>query len=277
MYFSITIGDKNTFDDWHLLSAVKPIVVLPAPKFKYVDILGMSGSLDYTEALTKVPQYSDREGSWEFTILNPGDVDQYSIETEGSYKYDFDDLVSKIASYLHGKYFDRIILDTDPYHTYRGRVWINEVRTNSTWGSVVLNYRLKPFKYSLKNIAKNTIFVPEGNIGFNDAIIVPISIRSGESPTPLHFYATAPHGEVPSLVDVAFSNSELRLTASTIISDDVPGMSIESTLNRELVIKEMPVSNLNGGVCELRIGQLINNRPNFGPMTIDYWWEETSL
>lgn len=269
MYFSITIGDKNTFDDWHLLSGAKPVVVLPAPKFKYVDILGMSGSLDYTEALTKVPQYSDREGSWEFTILNPGDVDQYSIETEGSYKYDFDDLVSKIASYLHGKYFDRIILDTDPYHTYRGRVWINEVRTNSTWGSVVLNYRLKPFKYSLKNIVKHNVTIEESVI--HDQTEVALNVLSGQLPTPLHLYATTT-GEL-SYISFLFSNSELNIRSW----DEIHALEAPLLFNKEIIKKEMLVSNMVGGECILTFGPLLPTLPNYGPVSIDYWWEETSL
>ena len=110
MYHSITIGAKNTFNDWHLLSPTPPVVAPPAPKTRYVDILGRSGSLDYTEALTKFPTFSDREGSWEFIILNPSDTDQYTIADEGSYKYDFEDLCSEIMNYLHGRHFDRIVV-----------------------------------------------------------------------------------------------------------------------------------------------------------------------
>ena len=186
---TITIGDKNTFDDWHMFSATKLVVNPPQPKFNYVDILGLSGSLDFTEALTKVPRYSDREGSWDFTILNPGDIEQYTIEMEGSYKYDWDGLYSEILSYLHGRYFDRIILDTDPYHTYRGRIWINEAQSNSTWGRIVLNYRLQPYRYSLAPIIKRSVTFPSGQI--KNPVRVELAVKPHLVPTPLHFYVTA--------------------------------------------------------------------------------------
>lgn len=148
MYHSITIGDKNTFDDWHLFSPTRPVVSPPSPKTSYVDVLGMNGSLDYTEALTSTPRYNDREGSWEFIVLNPGDVPQYSIEMEGVHVYAWAELYSKIMKYLHGKYFDRIVLEDDPMFTYKGRLWVNEWRSDQNWSRIVINYRLKPFKYN---------------------------------------------------------------------------------------------------------------------------------
>lgn len=149
MYHSITIGDKNTFDDWHLIAPTRPSIVAPQPKFKYIDVLGKSGSLDYTNALTDEILYSDREGSWGFVVLNPGDLPDY-MYTEEMYRYNWADLYSEILTYLNGRVFDRIVLEDDPEYTYKGRVWLNEWRSNAQWSQIVLNYRLEPFKHHLK-------------------------------------------------------------------------------------------------------------------------------
>lgn len=279
---TITIGEKNTFDDWHMFSATKLVVNPPQPKLNFVDILGMNGSLDYTEALTKTPRYSDREGSWSFTILNPGDIDQYTIEMEGSYKYDWDELYSEVMSYLHGQYFDRIILDSDPYHTYRGRVWVNEAQSNSTWGQIVLNYRLKPFKYDLKSLTRTSVAFESGAI--TNIVTANIIPKKQLQPTPLHFYVTAPNYEVGTLraVSVAFVNEELDIQTTYRFSGSVydPETMEPTLLNKEVVIPNMLVSRLTASTsptCSIAIGNVNTQLANQGPLTVDYWWEEASL
>lgn len=279
---TITIGDKNTFDDWHMFSATKLVVNPPQPKLNFVDILGMNGSLDYTEALTKMPRYSDREGSWSFTIFNPGDVDQYTIEMEGSYKYDWDELYSEIMSYLHGQYFDRIILDSDPYHTYRGRVWVNEAQSNSTWGQIVLNYRLKPFKYGIKALTRTSVSFESGEI--TNVVTANIVPKKQLQPTPLHFYITAPNYEAGTLraVSVSFENRELDIQSTYRFSGSVydPETMEPTLLNKEVVIPNMLVSRLTAStspMCTIAIGNVNTQLPNQGPLTVDYWWEEASL
>ena len=46
MYHSITIGSKNTWDDWYLIPSSRPVVNPPKPKTKYIDIPGADGHLD---------------------------------------------------------------------------------------------------------------------------------------------------------------------------------------------------------------------------------------
>lgn len=282
---TITIGDKNTFDDWHLFMATTPIVNPPQPRFNYVDILGMSGSLDFTEALTKFPRYSDREGSWEFTVLNPGDVEEYTIKMEGSYKYDWNDLYSDILTYLHGKRFEKIVLSDDPYHTYRGRVWVNEAQSNSTWGRIVLNYRLEPYKYSLDSITKNVVEFPSGAI--ETSVRKELSLKRGTYPSPLHFYIEAPNFEPETLraVSVRFANSELEINTTrrftgTMMYDPITDSTYPADFGREIIVPQMLVSNQSDDeehVCVLIIGHLDEDHSDYGPIKVEYWWEEASL
>lgn len=153
MDHSITFrnGDEsyNTFDDWHLIAPTRPSIAPAQPKSNYVDILGANGSLDFSEALVGKPTYSDREGSWEFVVLNPGDVDQYSLfDAEDRGRYRWQKIYDRIQAAIHGRTFE-VILDDDPERMYKGRLWMNEWRSNAGWSRIVINYRLRPYKYDL--------------------------------------------------------------------------------------------------------------------------------
>ena len=70
MYHSITIGEKNTWDDWHLIPTSRPLFSAPKVKENIIDIPGADGSLDLTIALTGRPTYENRIGSWTFAVQN---------------------------------------------------------------------------------------------------------------------------------------------------------------------------------------------------------------
>src|SRR5690625_7190522 len=98
MYHSITFGDKNTWDDWHLIPSKRPSFNPPTVKSQYVDIPGGNGVLDLTESLTGYPLYNTRTGSWTFYV-------------ENGFK-PWDELYSEISNYLHGQKL-RAILEDD--------------------------------------------------------------------------------------------------------------------------------------------------------------------
>lgn len=168
MDHSITFrnGDEsyNTFDDWHLIAPTRPSIAPAQPKSNYVDILGANGSLDFSEALVGNPTYSDREGSWEFVVLNPGDVDQYSLfDAEDRGRYRWQKIYDKIQAAIHGRTFE-VVLDDDPEHMYKGRLWMNEWRSNAGWSRIVINYRFRPYKYDLEG----NIVWPEYAVGYDE-------------------------------------------------------------------------------------------------------------
>ena len=139
MYHSIYIGDKNTWDDFHLVANNRPVVASPEVRTVYIDVPGASGSLDLTTALTGDVLYKNREGSWEFTVVNyyPGFNDEnWSL------------LYSKILSHIHGKKH-KIILEDDPEYYYYGRLAVEEWRSNANYSMVTINYNLDPYKYSI--------------------------------------------------------------------------------------------------------------------------------
>ena len=70
MYHSITFGDKNTWDDWHLVPASRPVFLPPDVKTNYIDLPGADGHADATESLTGRVLYKNRTGSIEFYVMN---------------------------------------------------------------------------------------------------------------------------------------------------------------------------------------------------------------
>ena len=183
MYHSIIFGDKNTWDDWHIIPASRPVFSVPQLKSRVIDIPGGNGNLDFSTALTGYPVFQNREGSFEFIVENGyGEwFDRYSV----------------ILAYLHGKYM-RAVLEDEPDYFYEGRFTVNEWRSEKDWSRITVDYSVKPYKYyihtSLEDWIWDTFNFQTGVISdgkFND-----ISVLSGSGWTTRTFmskdYGTAP-------------------------------------------------------------------------------------
>ena len=134
MYHSITFGDKNTYDDWHLVATERPCVAAAVPKTRYIDIPGANGSIDLTDALAGRASLSNREGSFEFYVLNDYDG------------YDWVDVYKTVSTYLHGREM-RMTLEDDPNYYYEGRFSVNQWKSQKDWSRIVIDYNLDPDKH----------------------------------------------------------------------------------------------------------------------------------
>ena len=132
MYHSLTIGDKNTYDDWKLVPNEFPRFTPPAAKTYSVSIPGADGSLDLTYALTGDVKFENREGQLTFYY--------YSESGEPFYDYYYD-----LINYLHGQTF-KCVLEDDPAYYWVGRFALNEWASNPP-AYVVINYVMEPYKY----------------------------------------------------------------------------------------------------------------------------------
>lgn len=131
MYHSITFGDKNTWDDWHLIPATRPVFNPPEIKTHYVDIPGANGQIDLTESLTGYPLCENRTGSIEFYVANG--YEDWAV------------LYSKIMNYLHGKRM-RATLEDDRYFYYEGRFEVNKWTSDKWWSKITIDYDVYPYK-----------------------------------------------------------------------------------------------------------------------------------
>lgn len=134
-YLSITIGSKNTWDDWHLVPSSRLYVAPPEVKTEYIDIPGADGSLDFTGALNGL-RYGNRTGSWDFIVASGYGSPQA--------KY------SEILNYLHGKKMT-IILPDDPLYYYIGRLTVSDFKSNKDNASITINYTIDPFKMLIED------------------------------------------------------------------------------------------------------------------------------
>ena len=184
MYHSITIGEKNTWDDWHLIPSARPVFKQPEQKKKILEIPGADGELDLSMSLTGYPVYNNRVGSLEFNVVN-------------GYKPWYI-LCSEIANYLSGKTF-RAVLEDDKEHFYEGKFSLNEWKSEKSWSKIVIDYNLNPYKWRLLSSTDAWKWDP---FNFYDGVIttdifknIPL-VRIGETPVP-HTFETELIGKAP--------------------------------------------------------------------------------
>jgi len=130
---SVTFGSKNSWTDWHLVPSSRPVFAPPKPKTDYVDIPGMNGSLDLSEAVSGRPVYNNRQGSFDFYA----DV-QYKDKSSWIKLY------SEIMAYLHGRKLEAY-LDDEPYYRYIGRFEVDSWKSGDG-NSITINYDVYPYK-----------------------------------------------------------------------------------------------------------------------------------
>lgn len=135
----------NTWDDWRLIPTSRPVVAPPSQKTNYVDIPGANGSLDLSTALTGIPVFENRSGSFEFALP---DADK---DWAGMYSY--------IANFLHGRRL-KMVLEDDPAYYYVGRFSISDWTSDENYTSVSIDYELEPLKNDIYNNADEWLWNP---------------------------------------------------------------------------------------------------------------------
>ena len=143
--YSITFGEMNTWDDWHLVPSSRPVFNPPALKKKTLEIPGASGYLDLTETPAGYPIFENRQGSIEFYVMNDSDdADHCGARKNYGLWYD---RYSKIMAYLHGQRMEAI-LDDDLSYYYIGRFTVNEWKSEKDFSKIVIDYDVEPFKWA---------------------------------------------------------------------------------------------------------------------------------
>lgn len=136
MYHSITFGDKNTWDDWRLVPASRPLFNPPPQKTKVIDIPGMDSVIDLSQALTGYPIFGNRTGSLEFIVMNDFKAWQVAY--------------SDIMGYLHGQNM-HAVLEDDPEYYYEGRFTVNSWKSEKDRSRITIDYDVSPYKRSAQS------------------------------------------------------------------------------------------------------------------------------
>lgn len=143
MYHSITIGEKNTWDDWHLIPTSRPLFDPPSVKTHLVDIPGGDGVLNLTNALAGRPTFNNRTGSWTFVVQN-GFMDWAT-------------LYSEIMVYLHGRTL-RAVLEDDPAYYYEGLFFVNQWKSDKDYSQIVIEYNVDPYKRKIRSAGEDWLW-----------------------------------------------------------------------------------------------------------------------
>ena len=187
------ILDKyNTWYDWGLVLTAKDITP-PEPKTNYVDIDGMSGTLDLSESLTGEIMYQDRTVSASFWT------------NEGSYK-DRERLLQEIVSTLHGKKI-KIIEPDDPDHYFYGRVKINSQKNILPYAEFSIECMCEPWRYKLNESVRRVDVDPRS---VTEVVIHNNGVKS-----------LNPEITVTGSVNIHFNGINTKLTPGTYKISDI--------------------------------------------------------
>lgn len=149
----VRFGEYHSYDEWGLVLSDKDIQA-PEPKIMQIDIPGGDGVLDLTDYFGDT-KYNNRLLS--FTFSKPDAV-------PGEYLA----LYTTVQNAIHGRMLD-VILDDDSEYYYRGRVTINEWKSERRIGNIVVEVDAEPYKYKLTETAvavivngTNSVVLPNG-------------------------------------------------------------------------------------------------------------------
>ena len=187
------ILDKfNTWYNWRLVLTAKDVTP-PEPKTNYVDIDGMSGTLDLSESLTGEITYKDRTVSASFWT------------SEGSYK-DREKLLRDIVSALHGKKI-KIIEPDDPDHYFYGRVKIKSRKNILPYAEFSIECTCEPWRYALNDSVRR---VEVNSQSVTEIIIHNNGVKS-----------LCPDITVTGSVDITYNGVKTALTAGSYKISDI--------------------------------------------------------
>lgn len=128
------IDKYNTWYDWRLTLTDKSIADAE-PKYNYIALDGVSGTLDYTEALTGEVEYNDRAVSASFMC------------SEGTHK-EREALLKTITAALHGKKV-KLTEPDDPDSYFLGRVKIKSAKNHPAYLEFILEATCDPWRYAV--------------------------------------------------------------------------------------------------------------------------------
>lgn len=195
------ILDKyNTFLDWDLILTSKD-VASPELKTNNVDLDGMDGTLDLSEALTGTISYTDRTVSATFWT-DHGTREERSL------------LLRNIRQALHGKKV-KIVEPDDPEHYLYGRVKIKDEVNNKVFATFTIEAVCEPWRYTLTDLVRNVSITEDQSVDVvinNNGVktLLPTVTVSGS-------VSITYDGVTTSLTDGTYTISSLKLYQGTNI------------------------------------------------------------
>lgn len=127
----IKFGDQvfDTWTDWHLIPASKPVIAPPQPNISMIAVPGRSSVIDTTELISGVETYGMRNGSWNFIIDPNNEIWDDSVEC---YNY--------LIRTIHGRSLPIQISGDDTW--YSGRILVSDYKPEDNYSTITINYSI---------------------------------------------------------------------------------------------------------------------------------------
>lgn len=243
---SVYFDDYNSWDEWHMIPTSRPSIVTPAMVENTVEVPGMNGSLDLSEALTGYPLFNNRSGSITFMFING----------YGNWVERRDSVIKK----LHGKRM-KIRLSDDPNYYYEGRITVGDWTTNRDMSSIDISYNVKPYAIKQYETILTTLSIASGA---TESLTMHMSDYDITVPVPLTFKYTG--SEINQILNLTFVNGELGYAANNVTIEGYEWFGL-------VTYDDLVASNINGGnVLSLEI-----TNPNAGQATLEIGYFERKL
>lgn len=136
MYYSLTFGgEKNTWDNWHLIPSTPPMIPPPDPVVNMIEIPGRRlGPLDLSHFPFNRVSYQRITGSWDFLR----DTDSPMMRVQ---------MYEEIRRFLHGQTMS-VSLEEDPLHYFWGRFTVSVPTNGAGPTSISISYDLEPMRFN---------------------------------------------------------------------------------------------------------------------------------
>lgn len=136
---------KHTYRDFGLYPSEVNMPSPPGVQTQFIEIPGMDGTLDATQALDGNVHYEDRDYEQKYVDLNG--------RTLWHARY------SDILNFIHGKQL-RMILDDDPEWYYVGRFELDDPAPKKYKNTIEITATLNPFKYAINSTLDDWLWDP---------------------------------------------------------------------------------------------------------------------
>lgn len=145
-FIDVETGEsKHTFRDFKLYPSSVNMPYPPGVQTQFIEIPGMDGTLDATQALDGNVHYEDREYEQKYVDLNG--------RTFWHARY------SELLNFIHGKQL-RMILDDDPEWYYVGRFELSDPAPKKYKNTLEITATLNPFKYAINSTLDDWLWDP---------------------------------------------------------------------------------------------------------------------
>ena len=192
MYFSMTFGDKNTWDDWMLVPTTLPVIAPPKRNTQFITLPSSNSIIDLSDSLTGYTTYGRRTGTIEYVALG--------VEAR---VYTWEELKSDLVNSLYGQKM-QVRYEEEPGWYYEGYVRVSNFVNDKISPKVTIEYDLDPYKWSeTEDVSSFTLTDPSVTVNKTYS-----SYHFGEAPVVPTIVVTNSGGSEPETTEKSITYSE---------------------------------------------------------------------